>query len=368
MLFLPISVFIDNLFLILLTISTFLVKKRVYPLKSIVFSSLIIFFVYVVCLGLVSLEFETNEYLKLLPLLIIPYSFSYLKKDVLINGLYFFLVAVILKQLMAVYGIIEYYYFTPGVKVPLASYAGVNEILYFERPYLGYFSALNVIIAYYFFKNYKVWLFALICFFSTLIVVLISARMGLLIIMVTLLCILISKISKRFRLVLLLFSIIVFTLFIQTNNPLKNRFQQIKYDSRLIVWNGALEIAKEHSNYIFGIKNQNTIKKSLLNFYENKAEFEYPPDKIRFVTKGYNTHNQFLNEFLRGGIIALLLLISPFVYALYNSFKSHNLAFALLVLSVLMLLLVENLLARQIGVYITAIILSLSRKIDYEKN
>ena len=240
MFFLPISTFVDNLFLVLLVFLSFFSERRLYPLKYIGLNSLLFFFMYVFMVGLITLNFETKEYIKLLPLVIIPYALTYLRKEIIINGILFLMAAVVIKQIISIYGIIEYYYFTEGKKVALRSYAGINEILGFERPYLGFFSALNVIIAYYFFKEKRVWVFILICFLSTLVVTLISARLGIIIILISLFCILISKINRVLKYIVLSISLITLILFTQTNNPLKNRFQQIKYDTRLIVWDGAI--------------------------------------------------------------------------------------------------------------------------------
>lgn len=368
MFFLPISTFIDNLLLILLVLVTFFVKIKFYQLKQIGLDSLLLFFVYILMLGLITMNFETKEYIKLLPLVVIPYILTYIRKEIILNGLCFLLIAVVIKQLISIYGIIDYYYFMEGKKVALRSYAGINEILGFERPYLGFFSALNVIIAYYFFKDKRIIVFILICFLSIVVVALISARLGLIIILASLFCMLLSNMKKVLKYIVISLSLIILILFTQTNNPLKNRFQQIKYDTRLIVWEGALKISAENSDFIFGLKSQYEIKKRLIYFYENEVEFDYLPDKIRFMSKKYNTHNQYLNEILRGGGIAIILLLLPFSSCLYFSVKNRNLTFTLLLLSVLVFFLVENVLARQIGIYITAIILSLTRKVENEEN
>lgn len=368
--FLPLSIFMDNVALIILVLLTIFSKKRIAPLNYLLWSSLFLFFVYILFLGVLNLNLEVNEYIKLLPLLFLPLVLFHLSKETLLRGLLFLFVAIIIQQFISIYGICHYYWFTEGKTVALRSYAGINEILHFERPYLGFFSALNIIISYLLFKKGRLWMFALTSVFSIFIIVLISARLGLLIAIMALLTILISRIrmNRKYWLVLIGFMGIAGTLFFTFNSPLKNRFQQLKYDTRFVVWQGAFQILEAQNNPLFGLKSQSELNNKLLSFYKNEAEFEYKPDRLRFITKSYNTHNQFINEILRGGILGFLLLILPFGYLIYKNLKSNQLEMTLMLIAIVLFFMVENLLYRQIGVYTTAIILSLSRKLTYEKN
>ena len=334
------------------------------------FSSLWLLFAYIILLNILDSNLETKVYIKLLPLLIIPFIFSYIKKETLEKGLLFLFIAIIIKQFVAIAGILEYYFFTEGKTVALRSYAGINEILHFERPYLGFFSALNIIVSYYLFKNRKIWIFLITSVFSFSIIVLISARLGLIVAILSLLLIVISRIKINFKYLMLVIGTLTTLgiIFLMSNNPLKNRFQQIKYDTRLVVWNGAYNIFTETSQPFFGLKSQSKVSEKLIDYYKNDAYFEYQPDKTRFVNKGYNTHNQYLNEILRGGIFGLLLFMMPLCYLIFQNIKMKKLEFTLLLISVSLFFMVENLLARQIGVYTTAIILSLTQKTLNEKS
>ena len=368
--FLPISIFFNNLALIILSVSVALFKKSKLQFNTILLSSLLLLFIYILFLGVLNLEPEIKVYIKLLPLIIIPLVLSCFKKETLVKGLFFLFLAIIIKQFLAIIGVVDYYYFTEGKTVALRSYDGINDILGFERPYLGFFSAINIILAYRLFKQKKIWVFFITCLFSLFIIILISARLGLLIYIMSIVTILVSKIkiNRNNWFWLIGFGVLLMLFFFNSNNPLKNRFQQLKYDTRWIVWQGALDVSENKASLLFGLQSQKKVEKELLNFYNNKVNFEYKPDKTRFLTKKYNTHNQYLNEFLRGGIFGLLLFILPIAYLIYNNAKFNNLEFTLLLLSLSLFFMVENLLARQIGVYTTAIILSLSRKSSYEKN
>lgn len=367
--FLPTSTFLTNIALILFAILAVIFGKKVYPIKHLFLSSLWILLAYVGFLGILNLEIEHKEYLKLLPILIIPFAMAYLKKETLVKGLLFLLIAIVIRQIIAIGGIINYYAFTEGKTVALRSYAGINEILHFERPYLGFFSALNIIIAYKLFRAKKMWLFIITSIFSLAIIVLVSARLGLIIAIMMVLAIVIAEMKLKFKYLAVVFVILssLTFLFFQSNNPLKNRFQQLKYDTRLVVWEGVHEIFDDIKQPVLGLKNQNAVSEKLLDYYENEVVFDYKPDKLRFVSRNYNTHNQFLNEILRGGILGVLILLLPFCVLIYQNIKAGDFFNIILLLSVLLFLMVENLLARQIGVYTVAIILSLSRKSSYEK-
>ncbi|NNE32371.1 MAG: O-antigen ligase family protein [Winogradskyella sp.] len=368
--FLPLSTFLNNIALIVLFITVLLSKKERFSLKKMLYTTLIPFLAYVVVLNLIDLNFETKVYIKLLPLLIIPFVFYNLKQDIILKGLIYLFIGIIIAQIIAIVGIVQYFYFTEGKTVALRSYAGINEILHSERPYLGYFSALNIIVAYYIFKSKKLWVFVISALFSTAIILLISARLALLISVISIVFILFAriKINVKYLVGILGLFVVVLTIFLSFNNPLKNRFQQIKYDTRLVIWQGAYKILKETSSPVLGLKNQTKVSNHLNNYYENEAFFDYPPDRVRFVTKKYNTHNQYLNEILRGGVIGLGFLLLPFIYSIYYNLKQGKLEITLFILSLMFFLFVENLLARQLGVYIIAIILSLSSIQLHEKH
>lgn len=68
-----------------------------------------------------------------------------------------------------------------------------------------------------------------------------------------------------------------------------------------------------------------------------------------------NTHNQFIGTYLNSGIIGLLLLVGYLVFQFVSSRK--NFTKTAMIVSLVLFLLVENVLYRQIGVYLFAIII-----------
>jgi len=372
MFFLPLSVFVDNVALITFFILSLILVGVKISLKEVLFSSLIPFFIYTIIMSVLNGNFNTdlNVYLKLLPLIIIPLGLSTLKNELKYRSLWYLAMGIFLMQLIAIYGIVDYYLFFEGKKVALRSNANINKILLFERPYLGYFSALNMILGFYIFKKTKKLFLLILIVVSISLIVIMSARMALIIIFVSGLVMFFTEVRNRkiklLSTIFLTISALLIILF--SNMPIKHRFMQIKFDSRMIIWEGGIKLFDEAPSYLFGYSSQKTIENKLLNYYKNDAQFEYEPDKIRFIKKNYNTHNQYLNEILRGGFLGLSLFLIPFINLLFLNFTKRHFLFAILIISIGLFLVVENLLMRQMGVYSLAIILAISNVFRDEEN
>ncbi len=371
MFFLPLSVFLDNVALFFLLLFGVLQKRIDFKYYQIIIGSLICYFLYDFLSSFINGVFlrESAVYLRLLPLLLIPIAMTSLTDVTKQKGLIYLLFGIVVMQLIAIYGIVDYYYFTEGRKIVLRSYAGINDILRFERPYLGYFSCLSVIISYCFFKKERPWIFFIITLLSSFLIITMAARLALLILIASIIIVIIYELRNKVLKWITLFGLPIFAIIILSisNSPLKHRFLQIKFDTRIIVWEGAWDIFKNSPSYFFGYASQEKIERDLVNYYEAR-EFEYLPEKQRFLTKKYNTHNQYLNQLLKGGVIGLIIFLVPFTYLLIKNWRKSNMIHLLLLLSLLLFFSVENLLERQIGVYSVAIILSITNEIKSKQS
>jgi hypothetical protein len=267
--------------------------------------------------------------------------------------------------LNAFYGVINYYYFTEGKKYALKNYSKINEILNYERPYLGFFSAINIILCYYYFKlnNKRRWLNIALAIFSLVLIVIISARLAIIVVFFTSLILIFMRLNKKYIIMATLFFIGVIFF---SNSSLGERFKLISKDSRVVIWKGASDIFSKNSKYIFGSGSEQNTRANLLEHYKNYEEFDSTAEQNRFISKNYNTHNQYINELLRGGLVGLLLLIIPQAILLYKSVSKKNVLSLMFLISIMSFSLVENILARQIGVYLFALLLSLS-SISYKE-
>ncbi|MBL4643585.1 MAG: O-antigen ligase family protein [Flavobacteriaceae bacterium] len=363
MFFLPISLLLGNIFLSFLFLSILLQKGR-KTFNNGVIISLAVFFLFILINGLSSTNFgvEQNNYKKIIPLILIPFSIINLEKKTRLKGLLFLFFGVLIIQLNSVAGIIDYYYFSEGKKYALKNYSKINEIINYERPYLGYFSVVNIIISYYLFKEKNKKILAIIAtIFSLFLILIISARLSIITILFLIIITVFIESNKRNRLIALSGLIVLSLLFYFNNSSLKHRFSQINKDARVVIWKGALNSFTNTENKITGSGSQVNTRKELLDHYKMNDSFESVDEKNRFITKNYNTHNQYLNEILRGGIIGLVIFVFPQLLNLYSNFRKENSILGLLfLLSILCFCLVENILDRQIGVYLYAFILSFS--------
>ena len=357
---LPLSTFAPNLMLGILVVIT-IVQGQI-DWRSFLSCSLVLFVVYNFLNGFFSGAFPSEHqlYIRLLPLVLIPFSFSKMSRTTVERGYLFLFMSVFVVQMIAFYGIVEYYYFTDGKKVALRSYAGINDILRFERPYLGFLSAIQIIIGCDLLAKKRKWFYLVPMLVSLTTIIIISARLAILIAVICSTAYIFLTIKNKIIkwTIAVGIPVIAVSMLMVSNTALKHRFIQIKHDSRNIIWKGGFFQFQSLENKFFGLASQKAIDERQNEYYQNEVNFEYPPDKERFVTKNYNMHNQYLNELVRGGYVGLILLLGPIVFLLLTlDYKTHMLSFSL-VLSIIMFLLVENVLERQLGVYLVGIILA----------
>ena len=369
MFFLPISLLLDNIFLIIMFLSIIFNKKKAINNNNVLYY-LLAFFLFTLVNGFLNNSFlvEKSNYIKLLPFIFIPFCLDNIENKIKLKGFVFLIIGIIIIQLNSVYGIINYYYFTEGKKYALKNYSKINEILNYERPYLGFFSALSIVICFYYYSiNKNKILSTIISFFSLLLIIVISARLAIVIVFFTSLVVIFKKLNKKnFIKTLIIFLGIIFLIFM-SNSSLNDRFSEIKKDARVITWKGASVTFFKNAKFIFGTGSEENTRSNLLEYYKNYDGFISKDEKNRFINKNYNTHNQYINELLRGGVIGLLLLLIPQVILLYSSFKKNNILELMFLVSIFSFCLVENILDRQVGVYLYALLLSLTN-IPYKVN
>lgn len=84
--------------------------------------------------------------------------------------------------------------------------------------------------------------------------------------------------------------------------------------TRISIWKSSYEVGKK--NFLFGVGSSDA-QKELINHYRETDQ--------RFLAKyGFITHNQFLNFFIKYGIIGLLCCFIYIFYPLYLSIKTKN--------------------------------------------
>lgn len=136
------------------------------------------------------------------------------------------------------------------------------------------------------------------------------------------------------------------------NNPPSFIENSMTYELRAVVWDCAAAVINEEGFELSGIGFDKT-GQMLVSCYE--TQISNPKKREEFVSKRYNTHNQFLDFYISAGFIALLLFLL-FIGVSFISNRKQFLPTAMLAI-LIMYCLVENLFHRQIGAYYVGFIL-----------
>lgn len=157
------------------------------------------------------------------------------------------------------------------------------------------------------------------------------------------------------------FGLFKFQTIYQSTVNLKNNISQAEYNESTIplgyrsqIWDCALKISKESSNLISGIGFRETTNRLVL-CYTNEIKDENT--KQTFISKRFNTHNQFMDFYISSGLISLLLFLC-FYGILFVQNKKQFFPIALLI-SIFLFGMVENFFHRQIGAYYFGFILAI---------
>jgi len=121
---------------------------------------------------------------------------------------------------------------------------------------------------------------------------------------------------------------------------------------RTIIWDCALKISSQSPNKLFGIGFKET-SNQLVSCYDDVIDDE--PTKQNFITKRFNTHNQYADFYVSSGLVSLVLFISVLLF-LFIKYRQNYFPTAL-VLTIILFGLVENYFHRQVGAYYIGFIL-----------
>nr|WP_294782283.1 O-antigen ligase family protein [uncultured Flavobacterium sp.] len=358
---------IPNIFLAVLSLWTVIDFKSIQKPKF-KFSSSIFLLVLLLFLSLKSILFGTINYdLKVYKGIILLFWLSIVfqkiknldrLKTVLLCGI----TLVVLSSIF----LISLYYFE-NKNLPFSNTAEVNELLLLERPYMGFIAVLGIILAIE--KTVKSSTLKKIWFINALLlflfIILISARISLITLFVAagLYLLFYLKISKLKKALILISLTIGFGVLVFTNKNISERFfiksnfsESLKtasdYEPRIVIWDCAYQMTKENDfNFLTGFQGYQIIKEHFWDCYSSKIENE--SKRNYFLTEKFNSHNQFIDFYLIGGILALILFVVFFIKLIEES-RSDFFKVATVV-SFLLFFIVENIFYRQFGCYLFGI-------------
>lgn len=362
---------LPNILLIFLgVVSLFLLKKDSFINLITKERSYIALFIFVFSVFLFSLiNGQLTNDIFILKKLIVPCLFIVF--SIPLKGVnYFkgvFILSVFLAVFISTYNIIGYIETIGVFKFSKGSH--INELLVAERLYIGLCCVISMTFSLDLYRRYKTKkklkiLFLLNTLLLLMFVFLIVARIAI----ISSIILLIYFLNAEFRLkqkIVFSIAIIMFSLvFFSLNKNLTKRFLHFddkfstsyidkikKHEPRFEIWKCCLNIIETDYNFILGNGFHNT-KEQLVNCYGSNIKKEQR--KEWFVSRAFNTHNEFLDILISSGLISFILLLSVF----YFLFLRGNYSFITIsLLSVLLLImLVENIFHRQVGGFLFSLI------------
>lgn len=256
-----------------------------------------------------------------------------------------------------------------------------NYVLVLERPYAGIFSILSLILSFDQLqkKSEKRFLFLASFLLSVFFILFIAIRISIVTIFVLfgIYVFFYMRIALKRKAILFIGLLTTITLGLIVNKNISKRFfindsiektleKAKQSEPRVIIYGCAKGITEQADfSVFFGTNSYSNIEKSLVDCY--KTTIEDYSRRNWFLEKRYNTHSQFIDFYLIGGLIAIIIFLGFFIKSFYK-FRSNFFAVAVLI-SFFMMLAIENIFHRQFGCFIFIIFtgLYLNEKSDYGK-
>lgn len=370
-LIIPFSKSISNILLIVLSLIFILDYKNFKnlffkKLFSKPFLLLLILVMFWIIKSIITNSFFDTKFTIFIPMFFIPMLYLKVKKQ---NYIYFsFLVLGLINSFIAVFGLIKNYILTGY----LLSFEGdeINKTLGMERPYLAFILLICILISLKLIRMYPIFRFFLLGYivFNSIFIYLISARISAISLIIVGIVYLVFYIKLSFKVKIIYFimlmSFLSITLitnknlrerFFITSNFEKSLFEFKLHEPRFIIWDCAYNISKSNEfNVFFGLNSEKQLDELFSNWYVIKLSNKHRANY--FISTHKNTHNQFIDIYLVSGFIGLFIFLLYFVIQIKKMKKTFfN---SSIIISLILFLVVENVLRRQMGIYIFGLLFS----------
>lgn len=369
---LPFSKGISNVIIGILAIIFLIDFKKEYFSKYInspyLFLSITVFYLYLQAILNESFILDIDFYKTYAYLIIIPILFKKVEQISVLKVAS--LLTINATIFISIFNIIQFY--RAFNFLPFADTWATNYVLVLERPYAGIFSVISVIISFDLYTSFKTkfrYIFLLSLIISILFIAFISIRISI----VTLLILFIVYVllylkSTRMQKVFFLSGVLIFfSLILIFNGNVAKRFfikdslhhtveKTKQFEPRVVIWDCAYQITKqENFSMLFGTNSYSNVKNSLVGCYSESVE-DYSR-RSWFLERKFNTHSQFIDLYIIGGLGAIFL-ISIFFFKAMLAYQYNFFSISIFI-SFIMMMCVENIFHRQFGCLIFTIFTAL---------
>lgn len=349
--------------LLLLFIYLIVKKKSVNISKSYFWSfGLLFFYLVIKQITTASIYEEFNFYSRIAVVLVLPILLA----DVSLNKIMFGIILLSATSIfIALFKTINYYFVHKVI--PFSNVAEVNDLLPLERPYMGFVCVISIFICLYLMQKFPKYKnqFIIFSFIQVAFIFLIAARLSItsLIILLAVYIFIYSHLTIARKLALFFIPLLLAGFVLFNYGNLSQRFfvdakmeTIIDYEPRVEIWNCSYKISTDQSfNYLFGFENNKMLEDKLTDCYGTEIKKE--SKRQYFLDLKFNTHNQFIDIFLIGGFIGLSFFLYYCILLIMYSRKNFfmfAIGFSLIIFFIL-----ENVLHRQYGCYLTALIFAI---------
>lgn len=280
----------------------------------------------------------------------------------------FFVAGVFLSVLVSSFNLIHSY--QENQTLSLSTGKHIDNLLVGGRVYLSYAVTLASIVCLYFvftINSNKRWGYSLLFVVFYIFLLVTSARLAIGIVSLIAILFMFKNLKIKQSLLIGIAAISLIAAMFYFNPNLANRFvyadkqKQMwesfkQWEPRYVIWQCNFELISEStSKFLVGYKTKMDIENNLVACYPSKI-FKNDDKIVYFERERFNSHNQYFDFVLYGGIILLVLY---FIFLGILSFKIPLNQFGYYILiALLCMFLVENLMQRQSGVYLIGIMLS----------
>ncbi len=243
----------------------------------------------------------------------------------------------------------------------------VNEISHIHRPYFGLIEVLSVVyvlslIYHHGFKINSIRYVGLLISIAALL--LIVARLTIATLGIALMYFTFMYLYKRnllnFKTLIVIALVFASSLILLLNYPrFTDRFEYLmqgKGEARILIWRCAYDqFTDEDFSLLVGHFNSTSTSNKLIECYKNEFEQNTYWSWVHESKSNFNAHNEYLNLILSYGIIGLSIFIMIITFLYKESIKYNYFAAQLFVIVFAINCFTENMLARQVSIFIFTI-------------